>query len=252
MMQPLLVRNFRPAAYRPAYRPMPYASVRPELAARKRLGENPELGTSLIIAGAGVGGFFLSGALPVPWDMVGKGLSAVAVGYALYRAVSVPSQSAGSQTESGAKLGPTTAIAKKEDFDTIQGSFITPKMYSTISYSFFTGKYPVQVLISYPQAETEAGRIAQRAVPLTLLLEAVEQPFYYWGTAGDKTSGIVASVPLSLSPGAQMPIDFNPETLVSTNVFSRPAIQTTLNLYKVRSGMVGERQKLATVSFSIK
>ena len=263
-MQPLMVTNLgaipRYAPYRPAARPMPYAPapVRPRqvLAGTKprhQLGvfTIEELPSSAIIAGASVGAFYFSGLLPTPWDMVVKGVSAAGVGYALYRLFSPPGPEAAGKS-GGAQVAPPSPIARAEDFSLINGIFLTPKNYSTLSYSFFTGTYPVELLVSYPFADNEIAKAQQKPVTLNVQLEATEKPYYYWGSSGEPITGPAAdNQQIVLNPGDQTTLKFNATTLSSTNVFARPSLSVTLTAYKVRVGGSG-RDKIATVTFFLK
>ncbi len=263
-MQPLMVTNLRPmpgfAAYRPALRPMPYAPApyrrpatlgQPSNGRRRHLGafSVEEVPSSIVIAGVGAGAFYISGVLPTPWDLVTKGVSAMAIGYALYRVFSAPPPEAPA-TPTGAQVGPATPIARQEDFALITASFTTPKNYSTASYSFFTGKYPVELLVSYGLADSEIARAQQQPVTVIIQLEAVEKPYYY-GSSGDQASGIVGSQQIVLNPGDQRPITFSPATISSTNYFAAATLSVTLNAYKVRAGGVG-RELMTSVTFFLK
>jgi len=255
MMQPLFVTNFAYRSRPPAHRPMPFVPFRPQMEGHKRLGVlglPGDIGLSLGIAGAGVGAFLLSGILPTPWDLVGKGVGAAAVGYAFYRVLSGPSEEK-APTESGTKFGAVTPIPRLEDFDTIQGSITSPRTYSTLSYNYFTGKYPVEVLLSYPRAGSDEAAKLQKPVTFQMQLEAIETPNYRYTGTGEKVSGIVASEPVTLNPGDQTPIQLKPELITSTFLY-QPALSVILNLYKVKAGTPAEsksasRVKMATSTF---
>ena len=259
---PMMVTNLgaipRYAPYRPAARPLPYAparmSPRPVLAGgakpRRQLGAFAieEIPSSAIIAGASVGAFYFSGLLPTPWDMVVKGISAAGVGYALYRVFSAPPPE-GQAQPTGAQVSPPSPIARQEDFDLVTASFTTPKMYSTVSSSFWTNKYGVDLLVSYGLADTELGRSQQKQVTMIVQLEATEVPYYLTGNAGDRMSGVVGSQQITLNPGDQRAIHFDPEIMSSTNW--RPVYQVTLTAYKIRAGGVG-KEKMTFVNFTVK
>jgi len=255
MMQPLFVTNLAHRPYRPAYRPMPYAPVparRPAMGSGRRLGvfSPEEVPSSLLIAGIGVGGFLLSNVLPAPWDWVGKGISVVLVGYAGYKLVSAPPPPATPQG-SASNVSNVTPIARPSDFESIQASFVSPKMYSTAQFGMFSGKYPVEILVSYPAAVNPADRLLQGPVTFILQLDAKEIPYGYGGhlSAGDVQSGVVGSQQITLNPGEQRQISFNPATITSTWQFA--TIDNTLTLYKIQSGGTG-RTKLASVQFFLK
>jgi hypothetical protein len=258
---PMMVTNLgaipRYAPYRPAARPLPYAPApvrpRPILASatpRRQLGafSMEEVPSSIVIAGVGAGAFYFSGILPTPWDIVVKGVSAMAIGYALYKVFSAPPPE-GAALPTGAQVGPATPIARQEDFDLITASFTTPKMYSTVSSSFWTNKYGVDLLVSYGLADTKLARDEQKPVTMIVQLEASETPYYLTGNAGDKTSGVVGSQQITLNPGDQRTLHFDPEIMSSTNF--RPVYQVTLSAYKIRVGGVG-KDKMTFVNFTLK
>ncbi len=258
---PMMVTNLgaipRYAPYRPAARPLPYAPapVRPRpllegTKPRRQLGafSMDEVPSSIVIAGIGAGAFYFSGVLPAPWDIVTKGVSAMAIGYALYKVFSAPAPE-GPALPTGAQVGPATPIARQEDFDMVTASFTTPKMYSTVSSSFWTNKYPVDLLVSYGLADTEVARSLQKPVTMIVQLEAAETPYYMFGNSGEQTSGVVGSQQITLNPGDQRSIHFDSEILSSTNF--RPVYQVTLNAYKIRVGGVG-KDKMAFVNFTVK
>ncbi len=191
--------SWRPAAagYRPLGIELP--ARRPEKSLGQSILQPSGLAGTLLFAGTGVAGLYVSEIFPSPESAIVKGVSFAALGWAAYSLVSMFTGSSSSVDKNANSEGPPTPVLSQSDFDLISLQVISPIPNSIPEVSsdwFVPSHFDLKIQWSSQAAHDVT-------FPYDIVARSVSGP----GAVNDKTSveKIIYSSSVKLPAGLKSP-----------------------------------------------